>query len=95
MKLPFTQLVESLPSTIPFVAPEAIERQLGIQFTTRIGANESAFGISPQAREALTKALDSVWHYSDPESRDLRQALAHYLFQCIQKVEEKLIRRNR
>lgn len=72
----FTPLVESLPSTIPFVAPEAIERQLGVRFTARLGANESAFGISTRAAEALFGALQKIPHYGDPENRQLREALA-------------------
>jgi histidinol-phosphate aminotransferase len=76
MKPSFTPLVESLPATIPFVAPEAIERRTGIPFKVRVGANESAFGISPKAREAMIEALGRISHYNDPENHDLREALA-------------------
>ena len=42
-----TPLVESLPSTIPFVGPEAIERQRNARVLARIGANENVFGPAP------------------------------------------------
>jgi histidinol-phosphate aminotransferase len=42
----------------------------------RIGANESAFGISPLARQAMLEALDHLAWYNDPESYELRAELA-------------------
>ena len=39
-----TPLVGALPSTVPFVGPEAQERERGRPFRARIGANESSFG---------------------------------------------------
>ncbi len=74
----FTQLVDSLPATIPFVAPEAIERQVGVPIKVRVGANESAFGISPKAAQAMNAALNRISHYNDPESHDLKEALAQH-----------------
>jgi len=32
MRLPFTPLVETLPSSVPFVGPEALERRTGDTF---------------------------------------------------------------
>ena len=72
----YTSLAQSLPATVPFVGPEAQERAQGKAFTARIGANENVFGPSPKALEAMRKALDTIWRYADPESHDLRQALA-------------------
>ncbi|MEM6772208.1 MAG: aminotransferase class I/II-fold pyridoxal phosphate-dependent enzyme [Bacteroidota bacterium] len=74
----FTKLVESLPPTVPFVAPEETERQRGRPFAARIGANESVFGPSPRALEAMAKAAADSWMYGDPSNHDLRQALAAY-----------------
>lgn len=73
---PATRLVASLPATVPFVAPEAIERQRGRAFVLRLGANESTFGPSPHAREAMRAASDEANWYGDPESYELRAALA-------------------
>ncbi len=78
MTLSFSQLVESLPPTIPFVAPEAIERMTGVPIKVRVGANESSFGKSPMAQRAMSQALERVSHYNDPESHDLREALAEH-----------------
>ena len=76
MPIPFSSIVENLPATTPFVGPETLERQSGCQFLARIGANESAFGISPYAATAMQEAIaESAW-YADPESYELREALA-------------------
>ena len=72
----FTSIVEQLPATTPFVGPEALERRLGKAFDVRVGANESAFGISPMASAAMRDALERVAWYADPESYDLRTAIA-------------------
>lgn len=69
-----TPLAASLPSTVPFVGPEAQERSRGAAFTARIGANESVFGPSPNAIKAMAES--DHWKYGDPESHDLRAALA-------------------
>ena len=50
---PLTPLADSLPSTVPFVGPEAQERQLERAFLARIGANESVFGPSPLVVEKI------------------------------------------
>lgn len=78
MTIPFTTLVQSLPASTPFVGPETLERLRGTQFRARIGANESAFGISPKATQAITDALSTpgVSWYADPENYELRRALA-------------------
>ncbi|WP_019954456.1 pyridoxal phosphate-dependent aminotransferase [Yoonia vestfoldensis] len=71
-----TPLAASLPATVPFVGPEAQERARGQAFIARLGANESAFGPSPRAIAAMQTAAGEVWMYGDPESHDLRRALA-------------------
>jgi len=69
-----TPLAQSLPATVPFVGPEAQERQLDRVFDARLGANENVFGPSPRAIAAM--ADTGHWMYGDPESFDLRAALA-------------------
>jgi histidinol-phosphate aminotransferase len=71
-----TPLAAGLPATVPFVGPEAQERALGHAFVARLGANESVFGPSPAAIAAMRDAAAGAWMYADPESHDLRQALA-------------------
>ena len=51
-----TALAASLPSTVPFVGPEAQERARGRAFRARIGANENGFGPSPRVAEAMAEA---------------------------------------
>jgi histidinol-phosphate aminotransferase len=75
-RLAFNTIVDSLPASTPFIAPEAIERQRGRPFVARIGANESLFGPSPRAIEAMRAALTQIALYGDPENADLREAIA-------------------
>jgi histidinol-phosphate aminotransferase len=72
----FTALAQSLPATVPFVGPEAIERSRGLPVRARIGANESGFGPAPSVLEAIGAAAGTTWMYSDPENFELREALA-------------------
>ncbi|WP_170456114.1 pyridoxal phosphate-dependent aminotransferase [Ruegeria arenilitoris] len=74
----YTPLAQSLPATVPFVGPETQERQRGAPFVARLGANESVFGPSPRAIEAMRQAADGIWMYGDPENHDLRHALADH-----------------
>lgn len=74
-----THLAQSLPSTVPFTGPEALERRTGMPFRARVGANESGFGPSPQVIEAIAAAAGGVWMYGDPEVHDLKAALAGHL----------------
>jgi len=76
MTIPFTRLVQALPATTPFVGPETLERQQGKTFRARIGANESAFGMSGKAITAMQNAIPQSSWYADPENYDLRAALA-------------------
>lgn len=72
----YTAVVGPLPSTVPFVGPEAQERRRGCAFRARIGANESVFGPSPKAVAAMTRAAAECWKYGDPENHELKEALA-------------------
>ncbi len=76
--IPLTPLVNGLPSTVPFVGPEALERQRGVAFCARLGANENGFGPSPAVKRGIAEAAFDVWKYCDPENHDLKQALAHH-----------------
>lgn len=76
MMLPFTALVAALPSSVPFVGPEAQERRSGIPFRARLGANENVFGPSTRAVAAMAQAAAEAWQYGDPENHDLKAALA-------------------
>ncbi len=72
----FTDLANTLPATVPFVGPETAERSNGAEFAARLGANENMFGPSPKALAAMAQASADIWKYGDPESHDLKQALA-------------------
>ena len=70
----FARLIAGLPATVPFVGPEAQERTRGRRFRARIGANESVFGPSPRAVEAMRAAAAQSWMYGDPEMHELKAA---------------------
>ncbi len=72
----YTPLVQTLPAAVPFVGPETQERARGAAFSARLGANESVFGPSPRAIQAIADAASDAWMYGDPEVHDLRSALA-------------------
>jgi histidinol-phosphate aminotransferase len=75
----FTPLVKTLPATVPFVGPEAIERNRGLAVRARIGANENGFGPAPSVIAAMGAAAGETWKYADPENFALKQALADHL----------------
>jgi histidinol-phosphate aminotransferase len=74
----FTPLAGSLPAAVPFVGPEAIERNRHLQVKARIGANESGFGPAPSVKAAMVAAMDETWKYTDPENFELRDAIARH-----------------
>lgn len=73
---PLTTLINAIPATVPFVGPEAQERDRGRAFKARIGANENGFGPSPRAIAAMREAAAGNWQYADPTSHDLIAAIA-------------------
>jgi histidinol-phosphate aminotransferase len=75
----FTSLATSLPASVPFVGPEALERNTGVTVEARIGANENGFGPAPSVLDAITAAAAGTWKYADPENHDLKVALAAHL----------------
>ena len=73
----FAPIIAKLPSAVPFVGPEALERRTGQPILARIGANESVFGPSPKAIAAMQAAALESWKYGDPENHDLKAAIAN------------------
>lgn len=71
-----TSLIQSLPASVPFVGPEVQERLSGIPVIARLGANENAFGPSPNAIKAMQDGAAEIWKYGDSSSFELRTALA-------------------
>lgn len=74
-----TPLVRSLPSSVPFVGPETLERRRGAPFQARLGANENGFGPAPSVSAAIAAAAAQSWKYCDPENYELKDALAAHL----------------
>ncbi|TPL55673.1 pyridoxal phosphate-dependent aminotransferase [Mesorhizobium sp. B2-4-4] len=76
LRPPLMPLVAGLPSTVPFVGPEAQERERGRAFRARIGANESSFGPSPRVIARMAEIARDMWMYCDPDNHDLKVAAA-------------------
>lgn len=68
--------IDAIEPMTPFIGPEQLMRESGRSSLVRLGANESPFGVSPKAREAMAAELERLWWYGDPESYELREALA-------------------
>jgi histidinol-phosphate aminotransferase len=68
-----------MPPYEPILPFEVLSRQLGLpsEQIIKLDANENPYGPLPVVREALG-ALEFTHIYPDPESRDLRRALADY-----------------
>jgi histidinol-phosphate aminotransferase len=71
-----TPQIAAVPAVTPFVAPEELARRVGRSSLLRLGANESAFGPSPKAVAAMREAVALTSWYGDPESVELRTAIA-------------------
>lgn len=69
-------IVAAIPATTPFVGPETLEREMGQSFDLRLGANESLFGPSPHAIEAMQEQAARGHLYCDPEGYRLRTEIA-------------------
>ncbi len=71
--------LETMEPYTPILPFEVLSRQLGRKPTDliKLDANENPYGASPLVAETLAKA-PYLHIYPDPESRDLRDALADY-----------------
>lgn len=86
MRPPHTSIVANLPAATPFVGPETLERRTNRQIELRLGANESPFGPSPLAIEAVKRVAECTQNYCDPEGYLVRQELSRQLavpMECI------------
>ncbi len=73
----FAPIPEVLPSTVPFVGPEQIERETGQKFKARLGANELTLPASDFVRAACARVMkDESAFYPDPVAYELREALS-------------------
>ncbi|HVA29131.1 MAG TPA: aminotransferase class I/II-fold pyridoxal phosphate-dependent enzyme [Candidatus Baltobacteraceae bacterium] len=68
--------IEAIPAMTPFIGPEQLMREAGRDELVRLGANESAFGPSPNAVAAMAAELPRLSWYGDPDSYELRVELA-------------------
>lgn len=72
----FAPIPAGLPASVPFTGPETLARRSGVPIAARLGANENGFGTLPSILRAIREAADQVWCYGDPDSFDLREAIA-------------------
>lgn len=71
--------IQDMPPYIPILPFEVLSRQYGLPSDQiiKLDANENPYGALPQVPEALAK-LSYAHIYPDPESRELREALAQF-----------------
>jgi len=75
----FAPIPSLLPSTVPFVGPEQIERETGRPFKARLGANELTLPPSDFVRSACARvARDETALYPDPAAFELRAKIAEH-----------------
>jgi len=53
-----------------------IKRKYGLEHVVKLASNENPLGASPKAKEAVKKTAEDVFLYPDPDSYNLRTALA-------------------
>ena len=70
LSIKYTQIVQTLPSSVPFVGPDAQARRLGKNFAASIAATESVFGASPKAVLAMMNEIGQARKYGGPDSFD-------------------------
>lgn len=68
-------VVAALPRYSPGKAISAVKRELGLSEIVKLASNESPFGPSPRAVEAMRAALGDTFRYPD-DAAELREALA-------------------
>jgi histidinol-phosphate aminotransferase len=68
--------IDAIEPMTPFIGPEQLMRETGRPSLVRLGANESAFGPSPNAVKAMSAELERLSWYGDPESFEVREVLS-------------------
>ncbi|HTX91254.1 MAG TPA: histidinol-phosphate transaminase [Anaerolineales bacterium] len=71
--------IQKMPAYAPILPFEVLSQQLGLSpgRIVKLDANENPYGMLPAVRKALTE-MPFPHIYPDPESRELRRALAEY-----------------
>ncbi len=72
---------ESLAGVAPYAPGRPIgeiKRKYGLSHVVKLASNENPLGASPKAVEAVKKSAADVFLYPDPDSFNLRTALASY-----------------
>lgn len=65
---------------------EEVQKQFGLTDVIKLASNENQLGASPVAVAAIQNALSQINLYPDPQSYDLRMALAHKLGVSLEEV---------
>jgi histidinol-phosphate aminotransferase len=72
----FKPAVQDLVPYEPGKPVEEVQRELGLERVVKLASNEGPFGPFPEAREALSRAVEELNRYPDGGSYRLRTALA-------------------
>ena len=74
-----TPLVRALPPTVPFVGPEAQERDRGRPFARASAPMRAASALRPRSSRRCAQAAPDMWMYCDPDNFDLKTRFAAHL----------------
>jgi histidinol-phosphate aminotransferase len=72
----FRPAVNDLVPYEPGKPVEEVQRELGLERVVKLASNEGPYGPFPQAREAISRAVDELNRYPDGGAYRLRAALA-------------------
>ncbi len=73
--------LEAIPEYVAGRSKEEIAREYGAANPIKLASNENALGPSPKALAAISRAMQDIHLYPDPDSRSLRAAAAGF-FGC-------------
>jgi len=68
--------VRTLAPYVPGKPIEELQRELGLTDIIKLASNENPFGASPQALDAMQRAIADTWLYPDGSGHILKQKLA-------------------
>lgn len=76
MKIKYRRELDLISPYVPGKPVEDVQRELGLEQVVKLASNENPYGFSPNVREAIIRALDSVNRYPDGNATLLKEKIA-------------------
>lgn len=77
------KIKQSMVGLVPYQPGKPIEdvkRELGLKEVIKLASNENPYGASPDVKEAIMEAYESIAVYPDGYARELREAVADLVY---------------